>query len=78
LFGYTDTASAAFEIRKGIIRMENGQNAMAYENIRLQDTIALARQQLDKARNQNEETKESIIQAKKELREDTAHSIGNL
>ena len=58
--------------------MENEQNAMAYENIRLQDTITLARQQLDKARNQNEETKESIIQAKKELREDTAHSIGNL
>lgn len=58
--------------------MENYQSELAFENNRLAETIALAEKQMDQARRSNEENKEAIIAAKRELRENTVHSIANL
>lgn len=58
--------------------MENYQSERVFENNRLAETIALAEKQLEQARRSNEENKEAIIAAKRELRENTAHSITNL
>lgn len=48
------------------------------EQERLEQTIALAQKQLDDALKRNEENREAIIEAKKELHENTSHSIANL
>lgn len=58
--------------------MENSKMELELENIRLEQTIALAREQLDQARERNEENKSAIISAKQELRENTSHSISDL
>ena len=57
---------------------ENKQEQTAYEEARLQQTIAIAKEQLDKARKSAQEKKEQIIEAKKEVRENTVHGIMNL
>ena len=58
--------------------MEEKLSELEFENQRLQRTITFARKQLDQARKKNEENKSAILSAKKELRENTSHSIGNL
>ncbi len=58
--------------------MENNQYELEVENQRLEQTISLAKSQLNEARACNEENKSAIISAKKELRENTSHSISGL
>lgn len=58
--------------------MENNRTELEFEKSRLEQTIALAKEQLDQARERNIENKSAIISAKKELRENTSHSIANL
>ncbi|MFA9378336.1 MAG: UvrD-helicase domain-containing protein [Lachnotalea sp.] len=58
--------------------MVDNQSELEYENKRLEQTISLAKNQLEQARLCNEENKSEIILAKKELRENTEHSIPNL
>ncbi len=58
--------------------MENSYSELDYENKRLEETISLANKQLNQARQRNEENKSAIITAKKELRENTEHSISGL
>lgn len=58
--------------------MENNQSELIVENKRLEDTISLAKKQLNQAKQKNVENKNAIISAKKELRENTAHSISGL
>ncbi len=54
------------------------QTEFDFEKERLAQTIAIAEQQLKKAKERNEENKSAIISAKKELREETSHHISNL
>lgn len=58
--------------------MDQHQTELKYENERLDQTITLAKKQLKQAKESNEIKKEEIIAAKKELRENTAHSFSNL
>jgi DNA helicase-2/ATP-dependent DNA helicase PcrA len=58
--------------------MENNQSELEFEMKRLEETISLAKKQLNQARQRNEENKSAIISAKKELRENTEHSISGL
>jgi len=58
--------------------MEKGMPQLEFENQRLDQTISMAQSQLEQARQSNVENKSAIIEAKKELREHTQHSIGNL
>ncbi len=58
--------------------MENNRTELEFEKSRLEQTIALAKEQLDQARERNVENKSAIISAKKELRENTSHSVANL
>lgn len=58
--------------------MENNRTELEFEKSRLEQTIALAKEQLDQARERNVENKSAIISAKKELRENTSHSLANL
>ena len=57
---------------------ENKQTETAYEEERLRQTIAIAKEQLEQARKSAEEKKTEIIEAKKEMRENTVHGILNL
>ncbi len=54
------------------------QSEFDFEKERLAQTIAIAEQQLKKAKERNEENKSAILLAKKELREETSHQIANL
>lgn len=58
--------------------MVNNQSDLEFENNRLEQTISLAMEQIEKARQNNEENKSAIISAKKEMRENTSHSISGL
>ncbi len=58
--------------------MVNSQSELEYENKRLEQTISLAEKQLNQARQANEKNKSAIISAKKEIRENTSHSISGL
>lgn len=58
--------------------MGHNQAEYDFETERLAQTITIAEHQLKQARQQNEENKSSILSAKKELREETSHAIGNL
>jgi Superfamily I DNA and RNA helicases len=58
--------------------MDDKQFDLELEQIRLEETISLATKQLNQARQRNEENKSAILSAKKELRENTEHSISNL
>lgn len=57
--------------------MENKQSELELETERLAQTIAIAENQLNQARQSNEQNLEEIIAAKKELRENTSHSIAS-
>lgn len=58
--------------------MGHNQSEYEFETERLVQTITIAEHQLNLAKQQNEENKSSILSAKKELREETSHSISNL
>lgn len=58
--------------------MDYREQEFNYEIKRLEQTIELALRQLEKAKQSREKKKEDIIEAKKELRENTSHSISNL
>lgn len=58
--------------------MEQNLSEMQQEEKKLAETIALATKQLLQAQENNEKTKSAIITAKKDLRENTVHSFGNL
>jgi DNA helicase-2/ATP-dependent DNA helicase PcrA len=62
----------------GAFDMENNQSELEFEVKRLEETVLLAKMQLNQARLRNEENKSAIISAKKELRENTSHSISSL
>jgi DNA helicase II / ATP-dependent DNA helicase PcrA len=58
--------------------MDYNQSELEFEIKRLDETITLAKKQLNQAKQKNEENKSAIISAKKELRENTSHSISGL
>ena len=58
--------------------MDNNKSELEYELKRLDQTIDLARKQLDIERQRREENKSAIMTAKQELRENTSHSIASL
>lgn len=58
--------------------MEQRQLEQDFESKRLEQTISIAQEQLSSARLRSEENKAVIISAKKEMLEDTSHSISGL
>ncbi len=58
--------------------MSHHQTELEFEREKLAQTITIAQNQLDQARLLNEENKSAILSAKKELREETSHAMGNL
>lgn len=58
--------------------MKHNQLEQDFETKRLEKTISIAQEQLASARLKSEENKAAIISAKKEMLEDTSHSISNL
>ena len=58
--------------------MENNQSDLKFELKRLEETISLAKKQLNHEKQRNVDNKAAIISAKKELRENSSHSIGSL
>ena len=58
--------------------MNKKQMALEYEKKHLEEVIDLANRQIVKAKEQNEKSKEAIMETKRELRENTSHSVGNL
>lgn len=58
--------------------MTGKPSEVIFENKRLEDTKALAEEQIKQARQRNEKNRKAIIEAKKDLRENTSHSMMNL
>lgn len=58
--------------------MRKKQVDLEFENKHLEETVELAKRQLEAVKNQNENNKRAILEAKKEMRENTSHSISNL
>ncbi len=58
--------------------MENNYQEQAFENSHLEQTLSIARTQMEALTQSIEQGKEAILVAKKQMQEDTAHSIGNL
>ena len=58
--------------------MGNNQSEREYEEIRLKQTISLAEEQLKQAKEAAEKKKSQIIEAKKDVRENTEHGITSL
>lgn len=58
--------------------MGNNQPEKEYEGKRLKQTITLAEEQLNQAKEAAEKKKSEIVEAKKEVRENATHSITNL
>lgn len=58
--------------------MEDNPSELNFENERLEKTISLAKKQLNQAKERNKGNKSEIISAKKDLYENTSHSISAL
>lgn len=58
--------------------MNENNTDRSIEEARLKETIVEATVQLDEALNANEKNREMIQEAKKEIRENTSHAMGNL
>lgn len=58
--------------------MENNKHEWEFEVKHLEQTTAVVRKQLEAARQSSNESREEILSLKKEMREDTVHSIKNL
>ena len=58
--------------------MKNNYDHLGFENNRLNQTISIAEEQLSSLRKNSEKVREEILEAKKQLREETNHSLSNL
>ncbi|QLY78175.1 HelD family protein [Clostridium intestinale] len=58
--------------------MTNNYDQLGFENNRLNQTISIAEEQLSSLRKNSEKVREEILEAKKQLREETNHSLSNL
>lgn len=58
--------------------MADEKKEFELEQTRLNQTITLAKQQIEEAKVYNEKKKHEILEAKREMRENTVHSVGNL
>lgn len=58
--------------------MKNNYDQLGFENNRLSQTISIAEEQLSSLRKNSEKVREEILEAKKQLREETNHSLSNL
>lgn len=58
--------------------MKNNYDQLGFENNRLNQTISIAEEQLSSLRKNSEKVREEILEAKKQLREETNHSLSNL
>ena len=58
--------------------MKINKDEQKIEKQRLTATIELVKRQLEKAKNRNDEIKADVIAARKEMRENSDHAIGNL
>lgn len=63
---------------RGGFLVENKQSELEIEKQWLEQTIHLAKEQLEKAKHDNENNKVAIIESKREMRENSVHSIANL
>ena len=63
---------------RGVSFMEKLQSETALEQKHLEETIAIANGQLEAAKRANEDAKEKLIEAKRELRENNSHAFANL
>lgn len=60
------------------MRLKNNYDQLDFENNRLNQTILIAEEQLSSLRKNSEKVREEILEAKKQLREETNHSLSNL
>lgn len=60
------------------MRLKNNYDHLGFENNRLNQTISIAEEQLSSLRKNSEKVREEILEAKKQLREETNHSLSNL
>lgn len=60
------------------MRLKNNYDQLDFENNRLNQTILIAEEQLSSLRKNSEKVREEILKAKKQLREETNHSLSNL
>ena len=67
-----------FVFKEVIIIMGNNQTEKAFEEKRLAQTISLAEEQLKQAKEAADKKKSEIIEAKKDVRENTEHGITSL
>jgi len=58
--------------------LKNNYDHLGFENNRLNQTISIAEEQLSSLRKNSEKVREEILEAKKQLREETNHSLSNL
>ena len=58
--------------------MENNRTEMHEEEQQLQSTLAIAKEQLDQAQKALREKEQDIIEAKRQVRENTTHGVTNL
>lgn len=68
----------SFVFKEVIIIMGNNQTERVFEEKRLKQTISLAEEQLKQAKEAAEKKKSEIIEAKKDVRENTEHGITSL
>ena len=60
------------------MRLKNNYDHLGFENNRLNQTISIAEEQLSSLRKNSEKVRKEILEAKKQLREETNHSLSNL
>lgn len=60
------------------MRLKNNYDHLGFENNLLNQTISIAEEQLSSLRKNSEKVREEILEAKKQLREETNHSLSNL
>ncbi|WP_315114949.1 3'-5' exonuclease [Clostridium intestinale] len=58
--------------------MKNNYDHLGFENNRLNQTISIAEEQLSSLTKNSEKVREEILETKKQLREETNHSLSNL
>ncbi len=60
------------------MRLKNNYDHLGFENNRLNQTISIAEEQLSSLTKNSEKVREEILETKKQLREETNHSLSNL
>lgn len=69
---------STYRLRRGIILMGKDQAETIFEKKRLQETIAVAEAQLAQTKESLLEKEQTIIEAKKDIRDYTSHGVTNL